>query len=376
MTNDKKVQTHVLRPKGEPRFMPSDFTISLAATGGTDRQLLNPATERRQSMCGFEDQYVDIIDYIVRITHRIWEEKHIGYIYDTYKHNSKVWDGTGLQYGREKIVHDTVHTINAFPDIRLFADEIVWAGGDEVGFHTSHRTVITGHNTGFSRFGPPTGRKVFLMCIANCIALENEIFEEWVLYDTAALIKQLGLDVVGQARLFGNQIEMGSITDPRFCEPERLPGQGKPPHRPRQAAEGFDVADFLHHTYHYLWNWREPGRVRESYAPNLRFTGSTGRAFYGRSEYASWVLSIMAMFPNMAFQIDDLYWMGNDQDGYLTAMRWSIVGTHRGNGIYGPPSGRPVYLWGITQHSIKDGRIAEEWTLFNEFEVMQQIYRD
>ena len=224
MTEDPKTENHVLRPKGEPRFMPPDFTISLRSAGGTDRQLLYPQEERRQSLRGFEDHYVDIIDYIVRITHRIWEEKHIGYIYDTYKHTSKVWDGTGLQYGREKIVQDTVHTINAFPDIRLYADEIVWAGDDEVGFHTSHRTVITGHNTGFSRYGPPTGQKVFLMCIANCIALENEIFEEWVLYDTAALIKQLGFDLREQARMAGNRAVHNSIDDPRFGEPERLPG--------------------------------------------------------------------------------------------------------------------------------------------------------
>ena len=75
---------------GQSRLMPKDYAISLAAKGGTDRQLLNPATERVQSMRGFEDTYTDIIDYIVRITHRIWEEKDIGYIYDTYKHNSHV----------------------------------------------------------------------------------------------------------------------------------------------------------------------------------------------------------------------------------------------------------------------------------------------
>jgi hypothetical protein len=55
---------------------PTDFAISLAAKGGTDHLLLNPGTERRQPMRGFEEQYVDIIDYIVRITHWIWEEKH------------------------------------------------------------------------------------------------------------------------------------------------------------------------------------------------------------------------------------------------------------------------------------------------------------
>jgi len=178
-----KANARLTRPKGGPRPMPKDYSISLGAKGGIDRLLLNPGGKRVQPMSGFEDTYVDIIDYIVRITHRIWEEKNMGYIYETYKHNSRVYDDYGLQYGREKIVQDTIHTINAFPDVRLYADEIIWAGDDEVGFHTSHRTVIIGHNTGYSRYGPPTGRKVVLWCIANCVALENEIFEEWVVYD-------------------------------------------------------------------------------------------------------------------------------------------------------------------------------------------------
>ena len=104
--------------------------------------------------------------------------------------------------------------------------------------------------------------------------------------------------------------------------------------------------------------------------------GPTDRQLYGRGELKSHILSLIAMFPDLAFQIDDLYWMGNDRDGYLSSTRWSIVGTHRGHGIYGEPTGRPVYLWGITQHRIVDGRIVQEWTVFNEFEVMQRLFRD
>jgi predicted ester cyclase len=110
--------------------------------------------------------------------------------------------------------------------------------------------------------------------------------------------------------------------------------------------------------------------------PQLRFRGSTNRVYYGRGEYQSFILSMMAMFPDLALQVDDVYWMGNDQDGYMASVRWSISGTHRGWGIYGPPTGRPVRMWGISQHQIKDGKIAQEWMLFNEFAVMQQIYRD
>ena len=366
----------IRRPKGEPRHMPTDFSISLAAKGSTDQWLLNPGDKRLHSMRGFEDQYVDIIDYIIRITHTIWEEKDIGYIYDTYSHNSHVTDDYGLQYGRDKIVADTVHTINAFPDIRLYADEIVWAGDDEVGFYTSHRTVIMGHNTGFSKYGPPTGKKVVVWCIANCLSIENEIFEEWVIYNNSAMLSQLGFDLREKAREFGNQMDLSGLNDPRFGEPERLLGQGKPPVMPPAATKGFDVEDFICRTYHTVWNWRKLSIINQAYAPTLHFFGPTNRAFYGLGEYKSFILSIMAMFPDLVLQIDDIYWMGNDQDGYLTSVRWSIVGTHRGYGIYGAPTGRRIYMWGITQHLIKDGKIQEEWMLFNEFEVMQQIYRD
>ena len=270
-------------------IMPSDYSISLAAKGGADALLRNPGTERVQSMRGFEQTYVDIIDYIVRITHRIWEEKDIGYIYDTYRHNSHVYDDYGLQYGNDKIVADTVHTINAFPDIRLYADEIIWAGNDQIGYHTSHRTVITGHNTGFSRYGPPTGRKVELWCIANCVSLENEIFAEWVTYDTANLVYQLGFDLREMARTLGNELDVSGITDPRFGEPERLRGQDKPDYLEAPSnASGFDVEEFIRRTWHNIWNRRSLREVMRAYHQSLQFRGATGRAFYGRSEYQSY----------------------------------------------------------------------------------------
>lgn len=369
-------QPHGLRLRGLSRPMPRDFSISLAAKGGTDHQLLQPGTARRHSMRGFEDKYVDIIDYIVRITHTIWEEKQIGYIYDTYSHSSRVTDDYGLQYGRDKIVADTVHTINAFPDIRLYADEIVWAGDDEVGFFTSHRTVIIGHNTGWSKYGPPTGKKIVVWCIANCTALNNEIFEEWVIYNNSSMLLQLGYDLRAKAREIGNATKLDGLGEARAGEAERLPGQGKPPHLPAKQSSGFDVEDFIRRAYHYIWNWRMIGKVDDAYASALRFHGPTNRAYYGRGEYKSFILSLIAMFPDCGLTVDDVYWMGNEREGFLTSVRWQLVGTHRGAGIYGPPTGRHVNMWGITQHRIVNGVITEEWMMFNEFEVMQQIYRD
>ena len=356
-------------------LMPHDYSISLQnfVRGGTDRMLLHSATERRQQMRGFDERYVDIIDYIVRITHRIWEEKNIGYIYDVYRHNCRVTDDAGLQYGRDKIVADTVHTINAFPDIRLYADEIVWAGDEESGFFTSHRTLITGTNTGWSRFGPPTNRRINVWCIANCLSQDNEIFEEWVIYNQSSMLRQLGFDLIAKAREFGNQrVKIGSpIVAP--SEPTRLEGQGKPPHLPEPSGR-FELEQEIRRAHHYAWNWRNLGALDRLYDQHLIFHGPTDRELRGLSAYKSFLLSLIATFPDIAADVNEIYWMGNEADGYLTAVRWSGIGTHRGYGPYGEPSGRQVRIWGVTQQRIVGGKVREEWMVFNEFDVLQQIF--
>jgi len=40
------------------------------------------------SLRGFDPIYTDIVDYIVRCTHRIWDERDVGLIYTHYTHNA------------------------------------------------------------------------------------------------------------------------------------------------------------------------------------------------------------------------------------------------------------------------------------------------
>lgn len=365
-----------------PRFsalrddqMPQDHRVGLAAyrRGGTDAFLLRRLDHLpRQALDGFDPQYLDIVDYIVRITHRIWEEKDVGFIYDTYSHDCRVWDDVGLQYGRDKIVADTVHTVTAIPDVRLVADEVVWAGDAATDFHTSHRTVILGTNTGWSRWGPPTGRPVRLFCMANCVAHAGEIHTEHVAYDTAMLLKQMGLDVVAAARAAA---EARLDPDrPRFGlgEGTRLPGQGKPA-RPAIVAPGDDVRAFVGTAMQRIWNGRDFAAMGDVYDPRVEVEMSTGRAFHDLGALRAHAMGLVAMFPDLALKVDDLYWMGSAGEGLLIAQRWSAVGHHRGHGPYGPPTGREVHLWGITQWHVEGGRVRREWTAFNEFGILMQI---
>ena len=101
---------------------------------------------------------------------------------------------------------------------------------------------------------------------------------------------------------------------------------------------------------------------------------STGRAFHDLGQLRAHVLTTLAMFPNLAMRIEDVYWMGDPRDQCLVAIRWGAVGHHRGHGPYGPPTGREVHLWGITQWHIEASRVRREWTTFNEFGILMQLF--
>lgn len=366
------------REPADRRAMPADFSISLAETGGADAVINLPGrASRRQELLGYEDTFADIVDFILRCTHRIWEEKAIGYLYEHYRSDVTVHSDSGTSYGREPVIAGTTQFLAAFPDLRIVADEIVWCTDGGEGFWTSHRCMLIGHNTGYSQWGPPTGRKIAVRCIADCRSARNQIFDEFVIYNTASMLTQMGYDVRALAVAErARRARAGLLVNAGSGEPQRLLGQGRPfrPLDPRDAP--FSIESFVRATFDEIWNWRLLDRVDASYAPSLRLHGPTDREFYGPGAYKAWVLSLLAMFPDASLTVDNVQWMGNDDEGYLASVRWHLVGTHTGFGFHGAPTGRSVSMWGITHQRIEDGRIVEEWTVDNEFDVLVQLAAD
>ncbi len=356
--------------------MPRDYSISLASytRRGTPEETRIPADfGPKQSMRGFEETYQNIIDYIVRITYKIWEDRDVEYIADTYSDTSHVYDDYGLQLGCQKIIADTHHTTGAFTDIQLIADEVVWAGDDEIGYHTSHRTIIRGTNDGDSKYGPATNRSVDVLVFANCVALENEIFLEHVLYNNSSLLQQLGHDLKQYVPKLAANPPAGWPRDAATWSALRSATSPAEPISIAEPIDGFDPDRFARQTIDALWNRRDPEVLTSAYAEGFPYHGPTDRAFTGATHYQTLLQEMFQAFPDLEVQVDEVYWMGNDDEGYLTAERWSAEGTHSGPGLYGEPTGKPVQIWGINQHHIVDGKIVQAWQLFNELDLMMQL---
>ena len=376
MTTIKLLDNNLKSKPLSREHMPTDYSISLSEYTGKGNQNEKRIPDDfgiKQSLKGFDDIYQNIVDYIVRITYRIWEDRDVEYILDTYSSFSKVFDDYGLQFGNQKIVDDTHHTTGAFSNIKLIADEVIWAGNDEIGFHTSHRTIIRGTNDGPSNFGPATNKDIDILVIANCVALENRIFLEHVCYNTSSMLLQLGMNLDDMAKKLAATAPLGWPRDQKTWNDLKNAARPEIPIFENLPITGFDIDRFLRITFENLWNKRDYDKLDLNFVENLQFEGPTNRKFNGLKDYQDFLKSLAICFPDLELQVDEIYWMGGEIDGFLSSTRWSASGTHEGSGVYGPPTGSQVQIWGITQNEIRKGRIAKEWMLFNEMDLMMQI---
>lgn len=341
------------------------------ARGRDVSRLMSPGGEKKQRMAGFDPEFVDIVDYIVRVTHKIWEEANFGYIYDYYLHNITIHTSDGLTLERDKVMSESLKTLGAFPNLRLYADDVIWSGDDEAGFHTSHRITWSGRNTGYSRYGPPTNRTVVRQGIAHCYVKANRVVEEWICRDELALVHQLGFEPVALAKRLAEEGALAAAPS-ATGEAARLRGQ-LPPER-LEDAPATDPERFVAVMLHNLWNCRMLGALERYAAPHLYAHTPGARTTYGLGNHRASILSLLSAFPDLALVIDHQCSVGNARDGYRVATRWFMSATHDGPGPLGRPTGKPVSFWGISHHEIREDKIEREWMLFDMFALCKQIY--
>jgi predicted ester cyclase len=60
-------------------------------------------------------------------------------------------------------------------------------------------------------------------------------------------------------------------------------------------------------------------------------------------------------------------------DEIAVALRWSMAGRHVRTGIYGPATGRELLVLAVSHYRLRQGRILEDITVFDELAVLRQL---
>lgn len=294
---------------------------------------------------------------------RIWLDKAVGLIYDGYVHNVRVHTAFGERYGRDEVVADTVQQLAAFPDLRFYGEEAVWS--ERGGLYVSHCAVRTAHNTGYSVYGPPSGRRVRYRAVTDLHVQGGRVAEVWSIQDGLTLTRQLGLGTHEAVAA----VLQHPVTPPRHgVGALELRGQTAPEPLGRPLP-GAGPEAFVSWVWHEVWNRRRFDRVAELYRPDYRFLGPSGTRLRTRDAFAAYALGLLAAFPDATVRLEHTAGSGEH-----VAVRWRLLGTHDGPGRYGPPTGRRVNLLGITHHRLRGEQLLEECTVFDELALLAQLH--
>jgi len=318
---------------------------------------------------GLPDRFTSVTDYILAITHEIWESRQIDRIARYYSSDCVIYTLGGIVIGADVVDRNTRDTLRAFPDRLLLGEAVVLSPLEDGCWLSSHRigSPMT-HSADLPQI-PATGRKVFVRTIADCVVDQGVITREWLVRDNYSLMQQLQVDPIAAAR----SVRASSAPDLLdWLESERVRVNATPDLAAEVSRTDPQRREFAESV---LWNqWKKGDRAL------LGQHFADYAVLYDSLPIASGVESIhrhyqglRAAISDAALTVDSVGWQpGADRSGTLAA-RWMLSFRQTGR-LWGlDPAGAPAVMMGVTHWQVLDGKIVAEWAIYDRIATLAQL---
>ena len=323
---------------------------------------------------GTAGPYRDVVDYILGITHEIWESRQVERIHAYYDAATPIYALGGFVNSAVTIVQNTWDTLAAFPDRLLLGEAVVWSRESAGCFYSSHRILSPMTNSGPSQFGSATGRAVLVRTIADCVVQNGVITREWLVRDNYGLVRQLGFDPI----IIAKEQAAKPMTPDHMAwvrsETTRVGKSSRPMRRaPVSFSEG-QIAEFAQSVLSNVWLEGDPVAMKAHYASYAVLHDSQPVAS-GSAAISAHYDELRRSFADGALTVDHICTTQGSDGLVEVAARWTFAAIHS-NAIWGgPATGAQLLILGVTHWRIVAGKIAVEWTIYDRLAVLAQILR-
>jgi len=302
--------------------------------------------------------YADPDDFIREVTDLIWVNRAVGHIRENYLDDSIVHGSLGTSVGREEVIHGTLMRIADTPNRVGQAEDVVWEARGDDAFLSSHLVLSTDReNLDFRGRG-----------IANCLYVRGRMQEEWVVRDTLAFARQLGQDPDEVARRKAFLGFSGSMVSPP--PPDVLTAGASGPRPDEHRPEAEMVLEFIE----TVWNQRDLNRVEDFCIRDLVLNTVDDRTIVRPEGYRRAMLRMLRPFPAATFIVLDIATNTSERyAGLRVAVTWTLRGDYVGTPDFGPLTGSPVEVLGVSQFLVHGGRLVKESRVYDEIAIRTQI---
>jgi len=330
------------------------------------KQIIHIETEQlerdglQQNLPGFDSKYHNIVDYILKITEVIWEHKEIDVIYDTYEKDILIHTGARKINGVKEVIDGTNNTLGSFPDRKMGAEAVIWSTDKKGDFYSSHRILSTATNLGNTIYGKPTGEKIRFRTIADCKIANNKIYEEWLVRDNLHILQQLRFDPVEMAKKDSTYVKNAvsiSVNTPTDVQYQKLSSP----------------EELVYSLITNVWKHEKLEEIENYFSESSVLHAICNHNVGGILEIRKYIASILNSFKEVTINVDRIT-SNRKNNSTEIAARWYIRGEVTKSGIFGVDSKGEVFVPIISHYVVENGKITDEWMVYDGFDALCQIY--
>jgi steroid delta-isomerase-like uncharacterized protein len=121
--------------------------------------------------------------------------------------------------------------------------------------------------------------------------------------------------------------------------------------------------------YHEMWDPFDESLIPLLLTPDFRFRGSLGNETRGHAQFADYMRLIQRAFPDFTNHVEETITQSD-----RTFARLTYRGTHHGEALGIPPTGRRIeYAGAAVFHFRDDRKIAATWVLGDVWTLLRQL---
>ena len=102
-----------------------------------------------------------------------------------------------------------------------------------------------------------------------------------------------------------------------------------------------DLPDYILKITYQIWENRDVESIMEYYAENIPVRSPSG-VIYGSEAVVKATKATLHEFPDRQLLGEDVIWIGNEENGFLSSHRILCKATHQNDGTYGPATGKKI----------------------------------
>ena len=317
-------------------------------------------------MKGFDKKYKNFPDYILKITKQIWEGKDVESIGEFYTDNIPVRSPFGITYGNKPVIEATYNTLNEFPNRQLLGEDVIWNGNDDIGYHSSHRILSKGTHLGNGFYGKPTGKDIYYRVIADCACKNNQVYDEWIVRDQGAMVRQIGHTPEQFAQIMIDK-EGGIDNAKKLFDKSQIKKSDYQPEKVKINSAGEKYSKILNRVFENDYNFSDYNRASNIYWPGNKLG-------HGREDIAKLWNSLKNIFTEIKFSVEHIGYLDEPNKNPRASIRWFLEGMHTKNSDdYGKETNSKLFIMGINHVELNEDGVIREWVLFDEVAIWKQI---